>query len=258
VVEIMTTESEPAVFARRLYEAYRNGTPATVEPFANISIATGYEVQREFVSARIDDEGPAVGYKLGFTNEEIQREIGVPEPVYGRLLAATVGVGEVDLGALIDPRGEPEIVVCLGESVPPSPSREQVANAVESVAPAIEIVDTRTGSWDLPPGVAVADNALAARLVTGPERPLADCPPLADIEVTVTTPAGDWTGHGAAVLGDPIEAVAWLARTRDQSLPANTLVSTGSLTSTVPLRPGDRVTASFSSLGEVMVQPAES
>lgn len=215
----------------------------------------GYAVQRAFVSARSDEGEPVVGYKLGFTNEQVQEEVGVSEPAYGRLLRDVVDVDAVRPAEFVAPRVEPEIVVRLGEPLPATTSRDRVSDAVESVAPAIEVVDSRTGSWDLTPGTAVADNALAARLVTGPERRLSECPPLSEVNVTISTGDVERTGRGAAVLGDPLEAVAWLSRAIDDPLPADTIVSTGSLTTTLPLRPDTPVMASFPSLGEVALHP---
>jgi len=251
----MTTDAEVARLARRLTEAYRGGEPTSASGFADLAIEGGYAVQRAFVSARVDSEGPVVGYKLGFTNETVRREFGVPEPIYGRLLAATVDVEWVETASLIAPRAEPEIVLRLGERVPAGAPLEAVERAVAGVRPAIEVVDARTGSWDVAPGLAVADNALAARLVTGPERTPAGTGPLTDVTVELSAPDGDRTGRGTAVLGNPIEAVAWLSRAVDTPLEPGTLISTGSLTGTAPLEPGEPLSASFSGLGDVSLRP---
>lgn len=254
-IYIMTSYRNIDTLASQLYEAYQTGTAASAKGLKNLSIDDGYAVQRAFVSARRDDEGPVVGYKLGFTNEQVQRETGVSEPVYGHLLRDTVGVDAVHLADFVAPRAEPEIMVHLGESLSATTSREQVVNAIESVTPVIEVVDSRTGSWNLSPGTAIADNALAARLVTGPDCLPSECPSLADVEVTISSDDTKQSGRGAAVLGDPLEAVAWLSRTLDKPLPADAVVSTGSLTNTLPLCSGTPVTASFPSLGEVTLHP---
>jgi 2-keto-4-pentenoate hydratase len=252
----MTSDADVTRLARLLTEAHREGTPTAAGEFADLTIADGYAVQQAFVSARLDEEGPAVGYKLGFTNETVRREFGVSEPIYGRLLSGTVDVDRVATASLIAPRAEPELVVRLGERVPRDATRETVEAAVAGVRPAIEIVDTRTGDWDVTTGLAVADNALAARLVTGAERPLAETGPPADVTVELSAPDGDRTGRGTAVLGDPLEAVAWLSRTVEEGLAAGTLVSTGSLTDTAPVERGEPLVASFSGVGSVAVRPA--
>ncbi|MFB6193539.1 MAG: 2-keto-4-pentenoate hydratase, partial [Halobaculum sp.] len=155
--------------ADRLAASFRTGESA--EP-VSLSLADGYRVQEALVARLTETHGPVVGYKLGFTNRAVQREIGVDEPVYGRLLSETVGVERVQRAATVAPRAEPEIVVRVGEPLPADATRETVAERVAAVAPAVEIVDSRTAQWELAPGPAVADDALAARLAVGPERPL--------------------------------------------------------------------------------------
>jgi len=242
---------DPDALGARLAEAARTGRPTSPAPFAGLDAETAYDVQDRFV-ARLD-RGPVAGYKLGFTNEAVRREVGVDTPVHGRLLAATVDA-DVDAGALVTPRAEPEIVVRLGSRLA-TPDREAAAEAVAGVAPAVEVVDSRTGGWDLGPGTAVADNALAAGLVTGPETAPAASPPLPEVTVRATAGETERRGRGEAAMGDPLAAVAWLAGTRAAPLPAGTLVSTGSLTETLPLRPGVPVTAAFEGLGTVRVEP---
>lgn len=250
----MTSRADVATISRRLAAAYERGEPASLADFQPLSLETGYAIQEAFVTERLSREGPVVGYKLGFTNEAVRRETGVEEPVYGRLLDATVGVAAVSASSFVAPRAEAEIAVRLGESLPVSASRASVESTVSVAMPAIEVVDSRTGTWDLDAGTAVADNSLAARLVTGPERSLADVPPLADVGVTLRAPDGERTGRGAAVLGDPLTAVTWLSEALSDPLPAGTLVSTGSLTETAPLCAGEPITATFESLGTVSLR----
>jgi 2-keto-4-pentenoate hydratase len=62
------------------------------------------------------------------------------------------------------------------------------------------------------------------------------------------------SGAGAAVLGNPINAVAWLANKLaeyDVSLDAGHVVLPGSALKATPLRAGDTVQATFDHLGAV-------
>lgn len=251
----MISDSEREYIDRTLYEAYKRGRAASVSSFCPLSIDEGYAVQDTFLSFWIDEEGPFVGYKLGFTNDAVQQEIGVSEPVYGRLLADSVDVGTIETYTLVAPHAEPEIEVRLGDRLPTSAPREQVSDAVATVAPAIEIVDSRMGSWQLDSGIAVGDNALASHLVTGQERPLSGMPLLSEMDVTLSGPDSTFTGHGSSALGGPLRALSWLSETLREPLPADTLISTGSLTETVPVQADHRITASFSSLEDVIFEP---
>lgn len=222
--------------ADRLAASFDTGEPT--DPVGAVSLADGYRVQEAVMERLTDRWGPVVGYKLGFTNPAVRREVGVDEPVFGRLTAEWVtdaaAVERVDSAEFVAPRAEPELVVRLADTVPSGASRATVAACVGGVAPTIEIVDSRTGQWDLTPGQAVADDALAARLVVGRERSLDALAPLSAVRTRITAGGVDRVGRGENVLGDPLRAVAWLADA-DGPLPADTLVSTGSTTETVPL-----------------------
>ena len=245
--------------AERLYDAYRRGDPLDAATLPALGVADGYAVQRAVTDRRRTDEGPSVGYKVGFTSAAIRQELGVDEPAYGRVLADTVrGEGRLDDGdGLIDPKIEPEIAVRLATPLDPPATPIDALAAIDAVVPVIEVVDSRIAGWELTAGSAVADNALAARVVHGDR--IAD-PAAVDLplEGVVVRRNGERvaTGVGADVLGSPARVVAWLAEAladRGERLAAGDLVSTGSLTELVPLEPGDTVEARFASLGSVTV-----
>ena len=127
--------------------------------------------------------------------------------------------------------------------------------ATESVVAALEIVDSRVAGWDISIVDTVADNASSGLFTLGPERrppgglDLAACPmSLWRGEEAVSA------GSGAACLGHPAAAVAWLAataRSYGQPLRAGEIVLSGALGPMVPVRAGDRFTAEISGLGRV-------
>jgi 2-keto-4-pentenoate hydratase len=109
--------------------------------------------------------------------------------------------------------------------------------------------------WTLTAPTAVADNSLAARLLLG-DRPTTGDVDLAreGVELLVDGERRA-TGTGAAVLGHPADAVAWLAdalSARGDALRAGDVVTTGSITEPVPVASGETVVARFSSLGTVV------
>jgi 2-keto-4-pentenoate hydratase len=128
---------------------------------------------------------------------------------------------------------------------------------VARVVPALEIVDSRIAGWDITFADTVADNGSSALYVLGAEtKALGDIEPV-DVEMTMTR-GGEVvsTGNGAACLGDPLNALAWLARTaRDfgQPLLAGQVVLSGALGPVVAVNPGDSFAAEFSGLGSVSV-----
>lgn len=237
--------------ADRLHGAYSDARSTTPPSETHeLTVEDAYRVQR----AAVDRRGEALtGYKLGFTNEEVQDQLGVDEPAYGRLTADTIFDGTVvRIDEFVSPRVEPEIVFVL-DSIEPPVGIHDVLAATRAVMPAIEIVDSRTRSWSPTPADAIADNALAAGVHLGrTANAIEGADP--SMEAVQLRKNGELveTGVGANVLEGPVRAVRWLANRRP--LEAGSLVLTGSLTPTVELTAGDVVEARFSTLGSVSIR----
>lgn len=244
--------------AETLCAAYDDGesiSPGSLP--SSVTVDEGYAIQDAVVDRQSRTEGPVVGYKLGFTNEAVQSDLGVDAPVYGRIFEDTVGSDDrFERGALVDPLIEPEIVFVLDRALSPPVTRLDVMAATRFVAPAIEIVDSRIEGWTFGAGEAVADNALAARLRVGDPSPVGAAElALEGVEMRI---AGDRraTGTGGAVLGHPADAVVWLSEALDargDTLDAGDIVTTGSITEPLPIDSGETAVARFSSLGTVVV-----
>ncbi|QZP38549.1 2-keto-4-pentenoate hydratase [Halobaculum magnesiiphilum] len=238
--------------AAALADAHATASSITPDTLPSVdSTADAYRVQERLVDRVRDRRGEPVGYKIGFTNERVRRDLSVDEPGYGRVLDGTVrsSPATVDAEEFVDPRIEPEIAFRLGSDLPADASRDRVRDAVTAVVPAIEVVDSRTG-WEFDAPLAVADNCLDAGLVLGEGIDPADLA-LADEAVTLRVDGDPVdSGVGTDVFGHPLAALAWLADAVD-GLPAGTLVTTGSLTEPVPVAPGETAVATFASLGSV-------
>jgi 2-keto-4-pentenoate hydratase len=129
---------------------------------------------------------------------------------------------------------------------------------VDYAVAALEIVDSRVAGWDVRFGDTDADNASSGLYVPGTERRTLD--EIEQVEVTMSmTVDGEEvsTGDGAACLGDPLNALAWLARTartaREYGAPlrAGQVVLSGALGPMRDMGPGAVVTATLSGLGTV-------
>ena len=235
----------------RLYGAYRDAQPATPPSETHeLTDEDAYRVQRMAVERR---GVPIVGYKIGFTNRQVQDQVGVEEPAYGRLTADTVSDGSsVHLDDFVSPRIEPELAFVLDSLEPPVGAHDVLA-ATRTIVPAIEIVDSRTGNWSPAPEDAIADNALAAGVRLGPTTAAIEGTDLS-MEAVQVRKNGRLvgTGLGANVLEHPVRAVRWLANRRQ--IEAGALVLTGSMTPTVELAAGDVVEVRFSTLGSVSIR----
>jgi 2-keto-4-pentenoate hydratase len=247
--------------ARALYRARRDRVPVPplTEARPGMTAAEAYAVQRRLVELlQADGEGGVVGYKLGLTSRPMQEQLGIDQPDYGPVLAGGVhpdGV-EVDLDRLLQPKVEAEIAIVLGGPLSgPHCTALDVRRAAAGAVAAVEIIDSRIADWRIKLADTIADLAssssiaLSSRLV-----PLDRLDPR--LVGVVLTRNGEpvATGAGAAALGDPLFAVAWLANTLHPlgvTLEAGQVVMTGALHASVPLASGDVFRAEFDWLGPV-------
>jgi len=241
--------------ARRLLEAARTRVPcAPVRDVVGAAdVASAYAVQQELTRARLDAGARMVGHKIGLTSAAVQRQLGVDQPDFG-VLFDDMDVSALDvvpMDGLLQPRIEAEIAFVLkGE-----PVDGHVADAVDHAVAALEIVDSRIAGWDITIADTVADNASSGLFVLGTRQVrLVEFSPVdAVMELTVDGTVVS-KGTGAACLGDPLAALAWLARTARElgdPLRAGQVVLSGALGPMVPVLPGIEVTATISGLGTV-------
>jgi 2-oxo-3-hexenedioate decarboxylase len=220
-----------------------------------------YAVQDELVALRTAAGERVVGAKLGFTSAAMREQMGVDSPNWGWLTDAMVLTGEdLPLDAYIHPRVEPEICFVLGAALRgPAVTAAQVLEASAAIAPALEIVDSRYRDYRFTACDNIADNSSAAGVRVGPG---VEPGALRLDEVAVVLERdGEVVDRatGAAALGHPAEAVAWLAnRLADaaRALQPGDLVLSGGLTAATPVRRGERLVARFDGLGSVAVRGA--
>lgn len=237
-----------------------------VEPLTSrapdLDLAGAYAVQRALVRRWTDAGDRVVGHKVGLTSAAMQQQLGVDQPDSGVLLDRMVFTDGAVLDAhrLIAPRVEAEIALVLGADVPAGAGREEVAAAIASVAVAVEIIDSRIADWRIAVEDTVADNASSAFVVAGWPVPVEEVGDLRTVGLVLRR-NGEVaaTGAGAAVLGDPVLALTWLAeRLAEQGdhLRAGQVVLPGAVHASVPLAGGDVVTATSSGLGSVSLRVA--
>ncbi|MFF6886149.1 2-keto-4-pentenoate hydratase [Streptomyces sp. NPDC012421] len=255
----------PTDLAERLDAAARDarplpsGTTGLTEAGPEGGTAAAYAVQEALVALRLARGERPTGVKLGFTSLAKMRQMGVADLIHGRLTdrMAVPDGGRLDISGLIHPRVEPEIAFLLGAELTPG---GDPAAAVAGVAPALEVIDSRYDGFRFSLPEVIADNTSAAAYATGPwTRPEALGGPraLANLGVVLELdgrPAE--TGSTAAILGDPLRALAAAARLAGP-LPAGTVILAGAATAAVPLPPGTHVRATVARLGAVRLTTGE-
>ena len=228
------------------------------ETYAGIDGAAAYAIQKINTDKRIAEGRRIVGRKIGLTARAVQAQLGVDQPDFG-ILFDDMGFGDgepVPVRMLQQPKIEAEIAFVIGRDIDAAePSMVDVMRAVEYALPAMEIVGSRIDKWNIKFVDTVADNASSAAYVLGSSpRKLSEF----DLRMCgmAMTSRGEpvSTGAGVACLGNPLNALLWLARTMARvgsPMRAGDLVLSGALGPMAPVKPGDIFETRINGLGTV-------
>ncbi|MDM4140109.1 MULTISPECIES: 2-keto-4-pentenoate hydratase [Mycobacterium] len=246
--------------AADLAQAERSGEPIAplTAAYPDIDVVDAYEIQLINIRQRVAEGARVLGHKVGLSSKAIQQMMGVDEPDYGHLLDEMQLFEDTPVKAnrYLYPRVEVEVGFILNADLPGAGCTEDdVLAATESLVPSIELIDTRITDWKIELCDTIADNASSAGFVLGEARVSPR-----DIDVkgidAVLRCNGEVVAEGRtdAVLGNPVTAVAWLARKVDGfgvRLRKGDVVLPGSCTKAIDAHPGDNFVADFAGLGSV-------
>jgi 2-keto-4-pentenoate hydratase len=245
--------------ARLLWDTWTAGTtlPSLPTECAPADIADGYAIQ-----AQLDAfGGERAGWKIAATGAAGRESLGVDHPLAGPLYAQfAVEPGQtIELAPLRMHMVEAEFGFVTAHDLVPANApfhRDAILEALGAFIPALEFPNTRYADHTVVGGASlVADAACAGLFVLG--TPVTDFDPAALPGSTVTLSVGDNSsvGTGANVLGDPVEAVRWLANelgSLGRTLYAGSAIITGAATAATSLEPG-KITADYGALGSLEV-----
>jgi 2-oxopent-4-enoate/cis-2-oxohex-4-enoate hydratase len=237
----------------------------TVKPLTerhpDISIEDAYQIQKQLMKLRLAAGERVIGKKIGVTSKAVMNMLGVYQPDFGYLTDGMVyNEGQaIPMSRLIQPKAEGEIAFVLKKTLKgPGISSADVLAATEGVMACFEIVDSRIQDWKIKIQDTVADNAscgvfvLGDRLVDPRDVDLNTCGMVLEKNGDIVA-----TGAGAAALGAPANAVAWLANTLGRlgiALEAGEVVMSGSLAIMVPVAAGDNLGVSIGGIGSCSVR----
>jgi 2-oxopent-4-enoate/cis-2-oxohex-4-enoate hydratase len=237
----------------------------TVKPLTerhpDISIEDAYQIQKQLMKLRLAAGERVIGKKIGVTSKAVMNMLGVYQPDFGYLTDGMVyNEGQaIPMSRLIQPKAEGEIAFVLKKTLKgPGISSADVLAATEGVMACFEIVDSRIQDWKIKIQDTVADNAscgvfvLGDRLVDPRDVDLNTCGMVLEKNGDIVA-----TGAGAAALGAPANAVAWLANTLGRlgiALEAGEVVMSGSLAIMVPVAAGDNLRVTIGGIGSCSVR----
>lgn len=254
------TPEQQAQAAMSLWQARETGNwiPPLRETYPGIDGAAAYEIQKINTEKQLAEGRRIVGRKIGLTAKAVQAQLGVDQPDFG-ILFDDMGYGDgepVPFSVLQQPKIEAEIAFVIGRDIDAAqPGMVDVMRSIEYALPAMEIVGSRVANWNIRFVDTVADNASSGAYVLGSSpRKLSKC----DLRMCgmAMTLRGEpvSAGAGVACLGNPLNAVLWLARTMARlgsPMRAGDLVLSGALGPMVAVNPGDIFETRINGLGTV-------
>jgi 2-keto-4-pentenoate hydratase len=239
-----------------LLDMRRNHRKAPL-PSPPIELDAGYRLQDELRAALVRQGERVIGWKVGLTGRVAQETLGIYHPVSAFLLGNGVyATGDtVPLSRFAELVVEVEIAFVMKRDLSgPGVTAASALLAVEGALPALELAELR---WDGKPtsGDLVADGTAANAIMLG--QPVT---PVVGLDLALEGVLCEMSGQlvatntAAEVLGNPLNALAWLANhlgERGLGLRAGDLVMSGSISALLRPKPGDVVTARFTRLGAV-------
>ena len=220
-----------------------------------------YAIQDEIKRRKEARGNKTVGLKAGLTSFAKMKQMGVETPVFGFVsdYMARPDGGEIKHSELIHPKVEAEI--CIVTKAPlkgPGCNVAAVMAATDFVIPAVEIIDSRYKDFKFDLKSVIADNTSSSRFVIG-GRPR----DLSDLDLRTLGVVLEINGEiksmaaGAAVLGNPLAAVAMMANhlgARGQEIPAGSFIMTGGVTEAIAVAAGDSINVRFQDLGSISMR----
>ncbi len=252
----MLNDAQYRALAAELFAAERDGVPIApiTERHPGTNVADAYAIAQYVTETKVANGRRIKGHKIGLTSAVMREVSGATEPDFGTLFDNWF----VDEGSVIDyslfnkPSVELELAFVLREPLAgPSINVADVIRATDFVLPAIEIVDSRYTHRGPGPIVvdSIADAAWCGRIVLGGNPRRLDEIDIRQIGAALLINGEECaSGLSSAVMGNPLNAVAWLANKLHEfgvTLEPGHVVMSGSFIKVFPFKAGDMVVARF-------------
>lgn len=247
--DIITTLDDAARYAREVSQFDKNN---------DLSLEQAYAIQKASIGRRIDRGERRVGVKMGFTSRAKMLQMGLSDVIWGRLTdAMQIEEGsDVQRSRFVHPRVEPELAFLLKKPLTGQVTGAEALAAVEAIAPALELIDSRYKDFKFTLPEVIADNASSSGFVVGGWRsPTLDFRNLG-LVMRIDGRAVQ-AGSTAALLGDPLRSLVAAARVSaaaGEPLQAGWIVLAGGATPAEWVHAGQHIALSMQGLGSASFQ----
>ena len=244
-----------------LRESYRNGDYCPESWIGKLDLDAAYRAQLGLLGFKLEAGDRQAGWKVGLTADAMREMFGSSEPAFGYLLerGSMLSSGTLRLADMATPMVENEILITLARDLPgPGVTPDAARQAIQTIAPALEIVEMRGADMRVDMPLAIADNLSQYAFVHG--QPITPAPDFdfADVraEVRVNGQLRE-TVRGGDAMDNQLHTVAWLANKLhryDRTLLAGQKIMTGSFTKPIAVNAGDLIETRFGEVGVVSVR----
>lgn len=212
-----------------------------------------FEIRKRTLEKRMAAGEKLLGVKFGGALLKSKTDQKSYEGIFGFLTDAMQVKDHLELSTLIAPIAEAEVVFKLGRDLNQAITIEEVLDYVSEVAPGIEVFDCRYGAIDPYIDDAVADNACAGAFAIGAWVD-AKSVNLIDSKIEIFVDGKlDQSVPATQIAGNPWQAFVNVSKclaSAGVSLPACSIIFSGSATSGIVMKPG-KYKVAITQLGEV-------
>jgi 2-oxo-3-hexenedioate decarboxylase len=225
-----------------------------------LSVEDAYAIQALSMERRFARGEKLAGVKMGLTSRAKMAQVGVDEVIWGRLTDAMrlEEGGALSKKRYVHPRIEPELAFLIKRELSGAVSPAEALSAVEAIAPAMEIIDSRYRDFKFALPDVIADNSSSSGFVVGgwnrPDQDFANLGIVLEVDGRPTQ-----IGSTAAILGHPIRSLVAAARAAAPigGLKPGWIVLAGGATAAHSLSPGQHIRTTIQNLGSVAINVAE-
>ena len=228
-------------------------------PVSGISIAEAYAVQDRVAEMRVQRGEEVVGFKVGCTSEAIRSQLGLGEPISGRLFSPHVHEEgtEINRNNYVNCAIEPEMVLTMGTDLCGTGlPHDQLIDAIECVSAGIEIHDFHF--WFAPPTFQelICSGGIHAGLIVG-ETKVSPKQLSFKHELFSVRKNGELITQAPAsqIMGGPIDSLRWLVdslTSRGSRLKKGYLVIPGSPVELTCIDQGTELSVEIEGVGVVI------
>jgi 2-oxo-3-hexenedioate decarboxylase len=247
-----------AKLAERLDNAQRDAkaTPQ-LSLEQDLSIGDAYKIQEMLIHRRIARNEKRIGMKMGFTSRAKMVQMGLSDMIWGRLTDRMMleDGGNLTFSSYVHPRVEPEVAFLLKKPISGPITPAQAMAAVEAVAPAIEVIDSRYENFKFSLADVIADNSSSSGIVLGawrrPDTDLSNLGMVLELNGRVVQ-----VGSTAALLGHPARSLAAASRLvaeAGETLESGWIIMAGGATAAEALGQGVCARLTIQELGSVSI-----